>query len=46
MPQLNEAIVDMTIGTIFLQILLEDATTLLDYNDDALVVYNNIAQLV
>ena len=45
MPQLNEALVDTTIGTIFCQLLAEDMSTLLDQNDDSLVVYNNIAQL-
>ena len=45
MPQLNEAFVDTTIGTIFCQLLAEDMSTLLDQNDDSLVVYNNIAQL-
>lgn len=46
MPQLNEALVDTTIGTIFCQLWGEDMTTLLDHNDDGLVVYNNIAQIM
>lgn len=45
MPQLNEALVDTTIGTIFCQLLGEDMTTLLDHNDDGVVAYNNLAQL-
>lgn len=45
MPQLNEALVDTTISTIFFQLLVEDMITLLDQNDDGLVAYNNIAQL-
>jgi len=45
MPQLNEALVDTTIGTIFCQLLGEDMTTLLDQNDDGSVAYNNIVHL-
>jgi hypothetical protein len=45
MPQLNEALVDTTIGTIFCQLWSEDAATILDQNDDSLVIYHNIAQL-
>nr|YP_009118063.1 ATP synthase F0 subunit 8 [Paracercomonas marina]AJF22850.1 ATP synthase F0 subunit 8 [Paracercomonas marina] len=45
MPQLNEALVDTIIGTIFFQYLCEDMMTLVDLNDDALIVYNNLVQL-
>ena len=45
MPQLNEALVDTVVGAIVCQLLLEDITTLLDQNDDALIVYHSIAQL-
>lgn len=46
MPQLNEALVDTTISTIFCQLLGDDMTAVLDQNDDGLLVYSNIAQLL
>jgi|GEM_PF-4908129 len=46
MPQLNEALVDTTIGTIFFQIFGEDVTTVLEYSDDGILAYARIAQVL
>lgn len=46
MPQLNEALVDTIFGTIFCQAFGEDIMNLLDQNDDSLIVYNTVSQLL
>ena len=45
MPQLNEALLDVALGSIFMSLFFFDIGTLLDQHDDAAVAYAQLAQL-